>query len=1063
MSISSIYPTLDDRQFGSKLIAHKNYQDLTIPPLPKITTPEEYEKISRQYCEGYEKFLYQFIAQQHLGPFSPYKGILLYHGLGFGKTCSAITFAEEWLNMYTGEKDKEVWIITSAALSDNFKLQLYRKDAKKNQCASDTYQRLWSQSTKKTVTNTIDKVIESRYKFFTYDKFGNFVRDQGDQLAKIATNRIIIVDEAHNLRNPTIRGAIGLEKFLIEGSNNRLVLLSATPMFDQPDEILQLLHYLVLNDKRTDIPTLTSLSFYNKDKLNKRVVDIFKLLCSNYISYVKGKNPFTLAVRLTPKELGFQILDSTIVPKNTYFDKEVEDASWIDQVDDGLLISQFTDTQQKAIDEGTFLKGVNKNKVLEKEKGVVIGEEASKTIPINTNLLEATNIVYPVGSSKTKQQAKFKIGFEGFSSILHEKKDKQGIVYDYYGEPYLYPSSQYLKSYSTKIYRILDLAQRSKGIVLIFSHYIWSGIMPIAIALEHLGYARYGQRNLLKNVEDSKYLETTDGALPHVNDKNYAIFCSDNTISGVDSFPALLETINSDTNKNGEKIKIILMSPVASEGISFKNVREVHILDPWYHFNRLEQVIGRSIRTCSHQMLPIEERNVTVYMHCSMNKLDSLKRSHETYDMYAYHLSADKKVKTAEIEKYIRDYALDCSLQKNVNYYPKETFTFQLRIKSSQNIEVFKTLGDSDSLQPMCKAEKTKKVRLSTLRKEKYAPYVVVAKERLRKILIDGLLRNVTHWEINSFMQLSGLSMDISILALKEMYETPIEYKNEQYMLRNHMMQVWLEKIQKPIEPIRVHVNSFKIDTPSSPSKVQKKKIEKELCDDTVQAIMNYDYSPHPEVAIVMFFTVLNPECWEEIAKFIVHENIQNNLTETLWKYGWLISSNEMGISSDGSKKWIGYIDIFLMKDPKDLEVRIWSGNTDIWRDATNKEIELLKKRRVLVEPPKEKEIYGFYVVMHTKKDPPHLKFKIMLDTESKREKTGIVATTVSSSILKNQLDKAYEMYVEKYKKEPPFKPNFEGKAGKENATNRTYLSTWLAYYLGFIGKLYTIPYYRPN
>ena len=52
---------------------------------------------------------------------------------------------------------------------------------------------------------------------------------------------------------------------------------------------------------------------------------------------------------------------------------------------------------------------------------------------------------------------------------------------------------------------------------------------------------------------------------------------------------------------NGENIKIILGNSVTSEGMDFKNIREIHVLDPWYHLYKIEQIIGRGIDiVCSH-------------------------------------------------------------------------------------------------------------------------------------------------------------------------------------------------------------------------------------------------------------------------------------------------------------------------------------------------------------------------------------------------------------------------------------------------------------------------------
>ena len=52
----------------------------------------------------------------------------------------------------------------------------------------------------------------------------------------------------------------------------------------------------------------------------------------------------------------------------------------------------------------------------------------------------------------------------------------------------------------------------------------------------------------------------------------------------------------------------MLGSPSVREGVSFKRVRQVHILEPYWNMSRYEQVIGRAIRFCSHKDLPIEKQ-----------------------------------------------------------------------------------------------------------------------------------------------------------------------------------------------------------------------------------------------------------------------------------------------------------------------------------------------------------------------------------------------------------------------------------------------------------------------
>ena len=64
-------------------------------------------------------------------------------------------------------------------------------------------------------------------------------------------------------------------------------------------------------------------------------------------------------------------------------------------------------------------------------------------------------------------------------------------------------------------------------------------------------------------------------------------------------------------------LKIILGTQSIMEGVDFKNVRQIHILDPWWNDSRMQQVIARGIRLCSHRDLSSGERVVDVFIHLS--------------------------------------------------------------------------------------------------------------------------------------------------------------------------------------------------------------------------------------------------------------------------------------------------------------------------------------------------------------------------------------------------------------------------------------------------------------
>jgi hypothetical protein len=185
-----------------------------------------------------------------------------------------------------------------------------------------------------------------------------------------------------------------------------------------------------------------------------------------------------------------------------------------------------------------------------------------------------------------------------------------------------------------------------------------------------------------------------------INNPKYCILTSDNReYMGNTKIDELINIINSKDNQNGAKIKVILITPVASEGLSFFNTREIHLIEPWYHFNRADQIIGRGIRNCRHNQLNIENRNVSVFMHASVN--DDAKR--ESIDINAFRISTRKYIESKKVDRIIMDNAIDCHLMKNINYFPKSIFKLDnINIETSQGALIKYNYGDKEINEPKC-------------------------------------------------------------------------------------------------------------------------------------------------------------------------------------------------------------------------------------------------------------------------------------------------------------------------------------------------------------------------
>lgn len=78
------------------------------------------------------------------------------------------------------------------------------------------------------------------------------------------------------------------------------------------------------------------------------------------------------------------------------------------------------------------------------------------------------------------------------------------------------------------------------------------------------------------------------------------------------------DAFNHKGNLRGEYIHIILISSSGAEGISLKAVRQVHVMEPFWNYIRVDQVLGRAARMESHIDLPDEERTVEQYLYLTM-------------------------------------------------------------------------------------------------------------------------------------------------------------------------------------------------------------------------------------------------------------------------------------------------------------------------------------------------------------------------------------------------------------------------------------------------------------
>jgi len=184
-----------------------------------------------------------------------------------------------------------------------------------------------------------------------------------------------------------------------------------------------------------------------------------------------------------------------------------------------------------------------------------------------------------------------------------------------------------LETYSPKFLRILENITNADniGCNLIYSQFrTLEGVGILKLVLEANGFAQF------KLKKGGAGMWTIDMAAEDIGKPKVALYTGTeddeekelirnifNSEWGLvpSNIVSQLEKMGMSTNKLGETIKVLMITASGAEGIDLKNVRYVHIVEPYWHPVRIEQVIGRARRICSHANLPEHLRTVEVFLY----------------------------------------------------------------------------------------------------------------------------------------------------------------------------------------------------------------------------------------------------------------------------------------------------------------------------------------------------------------------------------------------------------------------------------------------------------------
>jgi superfamily II DNA or RNA helicase len=695
---NTYYPTLNDSHFNEKIAKKTEFASDVSLPIPK--TKKKFLALVKNFpnqpfvIQPHQNFVKNFLSSE-----TPYNSLLLYHGLGTGKTCCSIGVCEEMREYYKqyGLK-KKIIIVGSFWVIQQFKKQLFNPSqlSKQNgqwKCSSCLGNKFIDEinptkNTKLSEEDLIRKVnglITSSYTFYEYQQWTNKIKkfiqslsphEIRRQLQKEYDGTLIVIDEIHNIRSLTPLAEIGNEnayffELLVRNTNYmRLLFLSGTPIFNDPREIIWLLNILNMNDKRAIIMN-TDEVFDNDGFLTDNGQQVLIRKSRGYISFVKGENPLFFANRIYP--ILFAPLLSS---KNENVYRNQFGPILFDVIANELHTSchncgdcqrcvykylHLTFTKDIINDRTSSINVFKYNQLRPLLQSLII------TYPPSENMI--TNIIKPVLSrnvyadvddtdtvinmhekdlnehdeENVDNASEILYGLHGLKKVVTFVSDKKSFNnFQYLENQEGFFQWDGLAKYSTKIAYILHCIDNAEGIILIYSQFLEGGLIPMALALEERGYRNYEGNHLFNPLPQEA-----------ANGYSYAFITADTRLSISD-----LDILTDIKNKEGHLVKVILTTRAGSEGLDLKYVRQLHEMEPWMNPSGIEQIIGRGLRYGSHQELPYEKRNIQIFLHGTI--LDN--QSTETLDMFLYRHCSQVAFQLGTISRLLKENAVDCHM-----------------------------------------------------------------------------------------------------------------------------------------------------------------------------------------------------------------------------------------------------------------------------------------------------------------------------------------------------------------------------------------------------------------
>ena len=776
---------------------------------------EDYIKLLRQ----------QKIVKDYMQFDGPYRGILLYHELGSGKSIASIAAAEGYINQ------KKIVIMTPASLSQNYENELLiaskiGRNLKKtwtqikiNKKSPDMIAELskyaissklvkkdglvWVPLYKDDIEGAVIKIekirynsvdakdakykaeidvainhiIRNRYTFINYNGLSEkMVKELG---TKPFDNSFIIIDEIHNFISRIVNGsrlAKAVYNHLMNATGLKIILLSGTPIINQPYEIATLINlvrgpikeYNIELLKKSKVPDMKAViehlqennlySYIDTINYNENIMSItllpddFKRVDNNNAKIMKNKwdkssdniikkvSEVLNKTEIVKLSIRSKIINNEALPT----DKVVFNKLFIDDSnDDNIHIKNEDLFKRRILGTTSYYKTsgsdlfpkmlppvsrelfmadhqikkylevrlveirMDDRKKLFKKGGAKddVGSvyRAFSRMVCNFAFPDEINRIFPQDVRMLMKKEIANVDSDKSSDSDDDKDDAKQLNKDVaaaYSSQLDDAMNKLIKSdyldidklhnlYSPKFAQMYEDINESPGSVLVYSQFRM--IEGLGIFKEVLNRQGYAEINIINSDDFGYMIDDIDVFDKKYDNKRYVVFNSDRIKTNIlmnifngnsKALPKIiqqqLKQVDIDIEKEqlyGKIVKVMMITQSGAEGISLKNVRRVLITEYFWNSVRIDQVIGRAVRTCSHKSLPVEDQNVQVYSYLmnftkkQLNNNPTLRSKDKeiTTDKHIYNIAKSKEGLINSFLKMLKAASLDCVIQSDIN------------------------------------------------------------------------------------------------------------------------------------------------------------------------------------------------------------------------------------------------------------------------------------------------------------------------------------------------------------------------------------------------------------